>query len=441
MTPGARVQATIELLEIIAKAETSVASTLENYFRKRRYAGSGDRRDVTGRVYDVLRRRARLDWWIGRTGLAVDASPRSRVLSHLAIHERRDPDTVAMMFSGNRHCPAALTGVEEGLLNALYARPPMHGDMPVHVRQEAPDWLEAPLRALWGDDFETEMAALNQTAPLDLRVNVVKATRERVQSDLAAAGVEARSTPLSPRGLRVEGKARLGAAAPFKQGWFDVQDEGSQLLALLSDARPGETVVDFCAGAGGKTLALGAEMWADGRLKGRLIACDVSGYRLNRMDRRLKRAGLGAVIRQVVAAKNDPWVADHREQADRVLVDAPCSGSGAWRRDPEAKWRIGPQDITELVEKQRRILTEAAPLAAPGGRLIYATCSLFVEENEAQADWFQAAFPDFEELSVGDVWDSVIGGARPAGLAARMRLSPAKTATDGFFLSIFQRRR
>ena len=223
--------------------------------------------------------------------------------------------------------------------------------------------------------------------------------------------------------------------AAFNQGLVEVQDESSQIAALLADARPGMRVVDFCAGAGGKTLALAAGM----ANRGKLVACEVSPRRLERSARRLRRAGVDNVERRALTGERDKWVKRHAGGFDRVFVDVPCLGTGTWRRNPDAKWRMRPEDLVELVERQQQILRSAARLVRPGGRLIYATCSLLREEDEAQAEAFLAADPDFSLLPVSRAWGETIGGASPGG-EQYLRLTPARHGTDGFFVAIFERR-
>jgi 16S rRNA (cytosine967-C5)-methyltransferase len=226
----------------------------------------------------------------------------------------------------------------------------------------------------------------------------------------------------------------LGNLAAFKQGLVEVQDESSQIAALLADARPGMRVVDFCAGAGGKTLALAAGMGN----RGKLVACEVSQRRLDRAARRLRRAGVTNVERRALSGERDKWVKHHKAGFDRVFADVPCLGTGTWRRNPDAKWRMRPEDLAELVERQQLILRSAARLVRPGGRLIYATCSLLREEDEMQAEAFLAASPDFTLLRVARVWEETIGGASPGG-EDYLRLTPARHGTDGFFVAIFER--
>jgi 16S rRNA (cytosine967-C5)-methyltransferase len=306
--------------------------------------------------------------------------------------------------------------------------------MPRPVANDLPEWLAPYLERVFGKGLEHEMTALNGPAPTDLRVNLLKADRETARRALAAEGVAARPTPLSPVGLRLHERVPLGNLAAFKQGLVEVQDESSQIAALLADARHGMRVVDFCAGAGGKTLALAAGM----NNRGKLVACEVSQRRLDRAARRLRRAGVANVERRALSGERDKWVKRHAGSFDRVFVDVPCLGTGTWRRNPDAKWRMTPDDLAELVERQQQILCSAARLVRPGGRLIYATCSLLREEDEAQAEAFLVATPDFSLLPVARVWEETIGGASPGG-EDYLRLTPARHGTDGFFVAIFAR--
>jgi 16S rRNA (cytosine967-C5)-methyltransferase len=252
---------------------------------------------------------------------------------------------------------------------------------------------------------------------------------------LAAEHIHAKPTPWSPLGLRLTHRAPLAGAAAFKGGLVEVQDEGSQLAALLADTRPGMRVVDFCAGACGKTLTLAAQM----KNRGKLVACDTANWRLDRAAQRLRRAGVNNVERRALASERDPWVKRHAGGFDRVFIDAPCLGIGSWRRNPDGKWRATPQDLAELVERQRDILASAARLVKPGGgRLVYITCSLLHEENEAQAEAFLASNPDFALYPAARAWQETLGGRCPAG-ENYLRLTPARHGTDGFFVALFER--
>jgi 16S rRNA (cytosine967-C5)-methyltransferase len=258
---------------------------------------------------------------------------------------------------------------------------------------------------------------------LDLRVNPVKTGREEAIKILAGEGIEAEPTPLSPLGLRVKGRPALASTKAFQSGLVEIQDEGSQMLALLLDAHPGHQVVDFCAGAGGKTLAIAAMM----QNKGRVIACDVLERRLERAAERFRRAGLFNIETRALSTERDPWVKRHKGKFDRVLVDAPCSGVGVWRRNPDARWRVLGPGLEELVPLQGSILESAARLVKPGGRLVYATCSLLTEENEGRVEKFLALHPEFTLVPYGQ------DGGR------YLQLTPAVHNTDGFFGAVMVR--
>jgi 16S rRNA (cytosine967-C5)-methyltransferase len=240
-------------------------------------------------------------------------------------------------------------------------------------------------------------------------------------------------------GIRVTSKIKMGGVNAYKEGLVEVQDEGSQLLSLMCGVKPGMSVIDFCAGAGGKTLALAALMSEQGMLQGNLTACDVFSKRLARLKPRLDRAKLEKVILQNISSEDDPWVAQHNHTADRVLLDVPCSASGTWRRDPDAKWRLTPENLDELLLTQRRILANASQLVKPGGRLIYATCSCLPEENEDQIKWFIEQMDDYKILNSHSIWLENIGNITPPGDQPYIRLSPYTTQTDGFFCAVLER--
>lgn len=431
MTPAARVAATIELLDAIATAARPADAVISAYFRSRRYIGAKDRSALAERVYAVLRHRARLGWWLERAGHA-DTGARAQAIAHLLLAEGVPATALAERFDGSRFGPPPLTAEEQRLaatLDGQAAEPP---DMPAAVAAECPDWAAEPLRTAFGERFAAEMAALLEAAPLDLRINERSGVREEVARALRAGGIAAEPTVLSPIGLRVRGRPPLAGHPLFRNGVIEIQDEGSQLVALLVDARPGHQVVDFCAGAGGKALALAARM----RGKGRVVACDVSEGRLIRTRERLRRAGVDNIEPHPLASERDPWVKRHKGKFDRVLIDAPCSGTGAWRRNPDARWR--PVDLAELTALQGRLIDSASRLVKPGGRLVYATCSLLPPENQDRVDAFLADHPDFALVPVAQVWAEVVGTECPP-TGPTLQLTPARHATDGFFVAVMER--
>ena len=308
-------------------------------------------------------------------------------------------------------------------------------------RHNLPEWLVQPLKDQLGAEFWPLAESLNQGAGLDLRVNALNSKRADVQKELAQAGIKAVPTPYSPWGLRIAGKPTLNKMDAFMRGAFEVQDEGSQLLAMLLDAKRGEMVVDFCAGAGGKTLAIGAAM----RNTGRLYAFDTSAHRLDALKPRLARSGLSNVHPAAIAHERDERIKRLSGKIDRVLVDAPCSGLGTLRRNPDLKWRQNLKLVEEMAVTQGAILQGAARLLKPGGRLVYATCSMLVQENEAVAQAFTEANKDFTALDVGEV----LTGLKVEGAATLcsggenglryLRLWPHKHQTDGFFAAVWQR--
>ncbi|HSE78006.1 MAG TPA: RsmB/NOP family class I SAM-dependent RNA methyltransferase [Alphaproteobacteria bacterium] len=439
MTPGARVSAAIEILDLIA-AEAAPADTVAGaYFRARRYIGGKDRPAIAALAYAVLRHRAQLDWWLARTREGAGRGPfapdaRQRVLTWLAIGERWEAERIAASFDGAKFRPPALGPREVSLVGALVGRTLDHPEQPDWVRFNLPQWLEAKLRQRFGADFNREAAALAQAAPLDLRINPLKTDRSAMLQRLAAVGLRVAPTPISPLGIRVEGRPTLGSLAEFQDGLIEVQDEGSQIAALLVDAKAGMRVCDFCAGAGGKTLALAAMM----ANKGHVVACDVSERRLEGATRRLRRAGVFNVERRNLSGERDPWVKRHAASFDRVLIDAPCTGAGTWRRNPDAKWTMTPDDLDQLIDLQRRILDSAARLVRPGGRLVYVTCSLLAEENERQAEWLLERMPEFIHVPVGEVWARTLDAPCPTA-EPYLHLTPARNGTDGFFVAVFER--
>jgi len=306
-----------------------------------------------------------------------------------------------------------------------------HPDMPDEVTGECPAWAAAGMKRRFGDAFLRELQALLKPAPLDLRVNLLKADRASMLTAIAEAGLKATPCPISPLGIRVEERPSLNTLPMLKDGQIEIQDEGSQMVAFLVDAKPGMRVVDFCAGAGGKTLAIAVAM----KNKGKIIACDVLEKRLKRSTERFRRAGLHNIEVKPLTTENDPWVKRHKASFDRVLVDAPCSGTGTWRRNPDQRWKeLGP-GLAGLLPLQASILASASRLVQPGGRLVYATCSLLSEENEHQVEAFLAAHPDFHLVKISEVLTGMVPPCPDPYLA----LTPAQHNTDGFFGAVMER--
>jgi 16S rRNA (cytosine967-C5)-methyltransferase len=439
MTPGGRAAAAIDILDQIGATRGPADRLANDYFRSRRYIGSKDRAAVATIVYGCLRHRAQLEWWLARArdGSARDLfAPNGRAwtIAYLAIVGGLSRAAMINMFSGLSYDPPPLSRGELAAVEALAGRSIEHPEQPEFVRANVPAWIVPRLAQRFGDNLQRELAALADEAPLDLRVNLLKSQRKAARETLSKAGIETVQGKLSPWALRAKTRQPLMATDTYKNGLVEVQDEGSQLVAALLGAKPGMRVCDFCAGAGGKTLAIAATM----ANKGHIAACDVSDKRLAGATTRLKRAGAFNVERISLEDERDPWVKRHKASFERVLVDAPCTGTGTWRRNPDARWTLREPEIAELAAKQARILDSAARLVKPGGRLFYATCSVLAEENEAQADAFLAGHPEFSKLPIPAVWAENVGTPCPTA-EDYLKLDPARDGTDGFFVAAFAR--
>lgn len=435
MTPAARLQAAIELLGEIERAAPRPADRVAaDWFKPRRFVGSKDRRAVSDLVWGCLRARARLGWWLARVG--APETPRARVLAFAVLAQGTAPPALLRLLeSESRYAPPPATAEEQAWLGRLEGHDLGHREQPPAVRYEVPDWLLRRLEAALGEGAAAELDALREPAGVDLRVNLLKLRRREARQALAKEGIETEPGRWSPLALKADGRLPVAATGAFREGLVEVQDEGSQLVALLTGAAPGLRVCDFCAGAGGKTLALAGQM----ANKGQIVACDVLEKRLERSAVRLRRAGVHNVTRKPLSSERDPWVKRHKGSFDRVLVDAPCSGSGTWRRNPEARWRLSEEGLAELLALQAAILDSAARLVRPGGRLAYATCSLLTEENQAQVEAFLAGHPDFTLLPLAQVWAELLDGPPPVE-GPMLQLTPARHGTDGFFVAVLQRK-
>jgi 16S rRNA (cytosine967-C5)-methyltransferase len=431
MTPGARLAAAIEVFAAIETDRRPAGDTLKSWGLAHRFAGSGDRAAIAGLVYDALRRRSSSAFLMGAE------TPRAVLLGMLKRERHLDTEAIGKLADGSKYAPDALSDDERARLDAASL-----DGAPSHVLGDYPEWLDPILARTFGDDRAVEGAALASRAPLDLRVNGLKASREAAQAALTDLAPE--PTPWSPWGLRI----RLGADAKspaihaepaFLKGLVELQDEGSQLAALLSGAQPGEQVVDLCAGAGGKTLALAVLM----ENKGQIFATDDDKRRLAPIHDRLARSGARNV--QVRTPKSvGTEVDDLKDHMDLVLIDAPCTGTGAWRRNPDAKWRVRPGALEQRIKEQAEVLERAVPLLKSGGRIAYVTCSVLDEENGEQVRHFLAGHPDFSLVAPADAAQALgertkvfLKSARISGEGLLM--TPRSTGTDGFFVSIMRR--
>ena len=431
MTPSARLSAAIEVLADIEARHRPAAQALKDWGLSHRFAGSGDRAAIAGLVYDALRRRASSAFMMGAE------TPRAVLLGMLRRERNLDPDEIAKLCDGVRFAPEPLSDDEHARVRAasLDGAPP-------HVRGDYPQWLDDKLAVTFGDDRAEEGAALAARAPLDLRVNTLKGERGAAAEELSEYAAQA--TRWSPWGLRIivapEAKSPAIHAEPaFLKGAIEIQDEGSQVAALLSVAKPAEQVIDLCAGGGGKTLALAAMM----ENHGQIFATDTDKRRLAPIHERLERAGARNV--QVRTPRgNADVLSDLTGKADLVLIDAPCTGAGAWRRNPDAKWRVRPGALAERLKDQRETLDHAVTLVKPGGRVVYITCSVLDDENGAQIRAFLARQKGFAIVPPAEVANALGERAflfrRAALLSAEgLLMTPRRTDTDGFFVSVLRR--
>ncbi|MDF2369097.1 RsmB/NOP family class I SAM-dependent RNA methyltransferase [Sneathiella sp.] len=432
MTPVARLAAATELLEMIGAAATPAEQHIGTYFRTRRYAGSKDRRWVTEFVYRALRRQGELDWAAVEAGL--EPSPRIRSFLSLILFEDIAPEDLPATWFGGPHGLSELTA-EEGAALAKTATLDL-STLPPEAAGNFPEWLTEKITAQYGDQAAAVMRAYGSRAPVTLRVNAQKGARSDIQYFLKNEGIDVTPTALSPDGLIIEGRVNLSRHPLLENGRIELQDEAAQIAARLADARPGMTVVDYCAGGGGKSLAMAATM----DYAGKIYAFDTNARRMRDIGARAKRAGVTLIEPLAITGDeaDDEIFASLVGQMDRVFVDAPCSGSGTWRRQPDQKWKLTEDRLAELIALQANILSRAAPLVAPGGRLIYATCSILAEENAAQIDAFLLSHPAFTLLPVSEIWDAA--GLDGNWTGEMFAVTPSEGGRDGFFTAVLEKR-
>lgn len=434
MRPSARVKAAIDVMDDIVKRHRPASAALADWGKSNRYAGSGDRSAIGTLVFDALRKRA------SAAHAAGSDKPRGLVLGALMRAGGLDVDQIAALCDGGRHGPVPLSNKERQVLASAATR-----EMSDAERGDVPAFALAQFQAVFGDGAVDEAVALSNRAPVDLRTNTLKTDRPRLLAALAKH--DATATAISQLGVRLappqDGKrqANVEADVSHGKGWFEVQDEGSQIAAALTGVKPGETVLDLCAGAGGKTLALAAAM----QNKGHIFAYDDDKTRLRPIFERMTRAGVTNV--EVISAGDTSTLKSHGAKFDCVLIDAPCTGSGTWRRKPDAKWRLKAESIAKRQTEQRAVLATGASHVKPGGRLVYVTCSLFPGENTDQIAAFLAANPSFEIVPTAVAWSrasaGAVSGAVPASADGRtdtLVLTPLQHGTDGFFVAVMQRR-
>jgi 16S rRNA (cytosine967-C5)-methyltransferase len=428
MKDGGRLAAAIEVLDEVERRHRPVQVALKEWGSAHRFAGSGDRTVIGNLVFDALRNRASL------SAQMQDDSPRALALATYVLTWDKGLEALTSVLSEDRHAPEPLTDAEADRLAAL-----VPNDLQPWQAADVPEWLWPTFSVVFGENAVAEGRALAERAPVDMRVNTLKSDREKLLKKLSHAG--AQETVLSPLGMRIEAKPGLGrmphvqAEEGYRKGWFDLQDEASQLAALLAGAQPGQQVLDYCAGGGGKTLALAAAM----ENKGQLYAYDADRLRLAPIHERLQRAGVRNIqVRDPASSTLD----DLKSQMDLVFIDAPCTGTGVWRRRPDSKWKLTEKALNDRMNDQVHVLDNAKEYVKVGGRLVYATCSLVPEENADQISWFLSENPDFASVSALDAWAAMLPGKPvPAYVNERgdLTLTPASTKTDGFFIAILER--
>lgn len=427
MRLAARTQAAIEIIESVENDRRPADRFIYSYFRNRRYAGAKDRAAISGLVYEVLRRREELVWRLGS-----NISSRLRVLACLIVTENLSKRSIAELCNGEKYGPEKLSSCEENILfNTTIAKK----IIPDWARANYPEWLDESFHAAFESHKIPEMLALNRRAPLDLRVNTLLTSVDEVARKLNEAKYEFSFGEWAPTCLRLHKHREISRHELFINGDIEIQDQGSQIVASLCDVKEGDQVVDYCAGAGGKTLALSAIMKGTGQI----YAVDKEYQRVRRLKARLERSRVRNVQCITRSVKGNLRIRNLARRAQRVLVDVPCSGSGIWRRNPEDRGRLSSSLLGKYIDLQKMLLREAADLVCPGGRLIYCTCSIIPDENESQALAFSTEMDDFKILNAREIWKNTLGQV-PDFVNQFAHLSPYKSDTDGFFVAVFERR-
>ena len=437
MTPAARLAAVIEIIDEIE--DTQLAGYgLRKGLQRRRYAGSSDRHAITEMFWQVHRCWARLFWHL--QACRVEVTARSIAIAAQILVDGQTPEAVIALFGGDgKHGSSALSDDETALIEQMASRQLNDPAMPRDVALEWPSFLLEDTIAALGEACDDELIALQGEAATDVRVNPVKLADRRVlREKFAGRGIKCHLTSLSPLGIRLEKRTRTEDLPEWKKGLFEYQDEGSQIAALLCDARPGMQVADMCAGAGGKALVMAAQM----QNKGRVLAIDSDAERLERGGERMRRAGIHNIERKHVG---ESWGTKRwRNKFERVVIDAPCTGSGTWRRQVDARWRCSVEDVERYTLLQSQLLEKGRAMVVPGGRIIYITCSVLASEGAVQIEKLLADAPELELADIEGVWQDTItplgGGACPTLEGGMLRLLPGRDGTDGFFMAVLQAR-
>jgi 16S rRNA (cytosine967-C5)-methyltransferase len=433
MKPSARIASSIEILSRIANGRIPMDHVVRDFMANRRFIGSKDRSSIVERVYRIKRSESRLGWWIAQA--KAEDTARTRMIADLMLNDAQTLEGLDEIFVEGKYEAAPMSDAEKAFAAFLSGKTLNDPAMLGAVRAECPDWAEDKLRALFGDDFEAQLTAMIDPAPLDLRVNTMKGSVDEAIEMLKGNKIRAHKTPYSSIGLRAEGKPYMGDTKAFRTGLVEIQDEGSQLIGLITGVKPGMRVLDYCAGGGGKTLVLAALM----QNKGNLVATDNDAARLEKGRVRYKKAGIHNIeMRALSDEQHRKWLRRQKGTMDVVLVDAPCSSSGTWRRNPDLRYRFYGPKLDEIMASQSEILDRVADKVKPGGRLVYATCSLFPEENEMQVEAFLARNAEYEVLPLEKAWEGSKESMPCAG--PYLRLFPKDHGTDGFFAAVLIRK-
>ena len=421
----AQVKEAITILENILDVKKPADRLIAYHFKNNRFIGSKDKAVISQLVYAVLRNRATLEFYLKEFN--IQATARKLVISFLCAIERKDISEMTKIFDADMYSPRNLKGNEVTFVKEYKKVDPLK--MEEYEKLNYPKWLSEELKEAFGDNLATEMIALNKQADTVIRVNTLKTTRAKLKADLKDLDIKTKKTELSHLGLKVEGKFNLFGCQPFKAGHFEVQDEGSQILAILADAKPKQKVLDMCCGAGGKLLAMAGSM----EHTGSLIGTDVNERRLMETKKRLKRAGISNAMLKVIETENDKYLKRQKDRFDVIFVDAPCSGTGTWRRNPDSKWNLEPEFVEQLTKTQASILSSAGKLVKVGGTMAYATCSILRKENHDQVEKFLAENENFELVDISTINEKLTD-------QAMLQLTPAQHNCDGFFIALLKRK-
>ncbi len=421
----AQVNEAITILDKILEVKQPADRLISYHFKQNRFIGSKDKAVISSIVYAVLRNKASLQFYLNK--FEIEPLARKFVIAFLAIQEHIDLPDMAKIFDGDTYAPKKLKGKELKFIENHSKVDPL--EMTQAEKLNYPAWLDTELKESFGDNLINEMIALNQQADTVLRTNALKASRDKVKAALKEEDIKTKPTKISPFGLKVEGKANLFNSKSFKSGLFEVQDEGSQILAILAETKPKQKILDMCCGAGGKLLAMAATM----NHTGSLIGTDVNERRLMETKKRLKRAGISNAMLKVISSENDKYLKRQANRFDTIFVDAPCSGTGTWRRNPDSKWNLDAAFVANLTNVQASILKSAAKLVKPGGTVAYATCSILRKENHDQVEKFLAEHENFELVDI----NTKLSGLTEDSV---LQLTPAQHNCDGFFVALLKRK-